>query len=203
MADQPQTWHHGLVARYWAEHNTGGPEAAYFRQKLEGSGEPALDAGCGTGRLLIPFLQAGLDVDGCDVSADMLSFCRGRAEREGLKPQSLITLWRTDCGYFEQPGGPSSWTQYEATTDSLGNTYVATSAYDDGRVIKVSRAGTAAWSKGFGTASFDVALDVATFDGSEVFVGGMTKGFLVHRQLGKGDALLCVMNSSGAQVWTR
>ena len=87
MADQPQTWHHGLVARYWAEHNTGGPEVPYFRQKLEHSGEPALDAGCGTGRLLIPFLQAGLDVDGCDVSADMLSFCRERAEREGLKPR--------------------------------------------------------------------------------------------------------------------
>lgn len=87
MADQPKTWHHGLVARYWAEHNTGGPEVAYFRQKLEDSGEPALDAGCGTGRLPIPFLQAGLDVDGCDVSADMLAFCRERAEREGLKPR--------------------------------------------------------------------------------------------------------------------
>ena len=36
--------------------------------------------------MLIPFLHAGLDVDGCDVSPDMLALCRERAEREGLKP---------------------------------------------------------------------------------------------------------------------
>jgi SAM-dependent methyltransferase len=39
---------------------------------VERYGEPALDLGCGTGRLLIPLLQAGLDVDGTDVSLDML-----------------------------------------------------------------------------------------------------------------------------------
>lgn len=46
-----------------------------------------MDAGCGTGRLLIPFLRAGLDVDGCDVSADMLAYCQQAAEREGLSPR--------------------------------------------------------------------------------------------------------------------
>jgi SAM-dependent methyltransferase len=86
MSDQPQTWHYGLVARHWAE-RTGGPEIPYFQRQIERSGQPALDAGCGTGRLLIPFLRAGLDVDGCDVSVDMLSLCREKAEREGLKPQ--------------------------------------------------------------------------------------------------------------------
>jgi SAM-dependent methyltransferase len=81
-----QTWHYGLVARYWAEHNTDGSEIPYFQKYIELNGQPALDAGCGTGRLLIPFLQDGLDVDGCDVSSDMLALCRERAEREGLKP---------------------------------------------------------------------------------------------------------------------
>ena len=84
MNDRPQTWHYGLVARYWAEHNTDGPEIAYFRRQIQRNGPPALDAGCGTGRLLIPFLRAGLDVDGCDVSPDMLSLCREKAEGEGL-----------------------------------------------------------------------------------------------------------------------
>ena len=87
MNDQPQTWHYGLVARHWAERNTSGPEIAYFQRQIEQNGQPALDAGCGTGRLLIPFLRAGLDVDGCDVSADMVALCREKAEREGLKPQ--------------------------------------------------------------------------------------------------------------------
>jgi SAM-dependent methyltransferase len=53
---------------------------------IEEHGEPALDVACGTGRLLVPFLRAGLDVDGCDVSADMLALCREAAAREGLRP---------------------------------------------------------------------------------------------------------------------
>lgn len=84
-ASRPQTWHHGLVAKWWAEFNTSGPEISYFRRFVE-AGQPALDVACGTGRLLIPFLEAGLDVDGCDVSEDMLAACRERAERRGLTP---------------------------------------------------------------------------------------------------------------------
>jgi SAM-dependent methyltransferase len=82
----PQTWHYGVVARWWAEFNTSGPEIAYFQQFIEGEGQPALDAACGTGRLLVPYLRAGLDVDGCDISPDMLELCRERAQREGLSP---------------------------------------------------------------------------------------------------------------------
>ncbi len=87
MSDTVQTWHYGVMAQYWAEHNTTGPEIAYFQRQIEHYGQPALDAGCGTGRLLIPFLRAGLDVDGCDVSEDMLAYCQQTAEREGLTPR--------------------------------------------------------------------------------------------------------------------
>lgn len=79
------TWHYGVTAHYWAEFNTDGPEIDYFRRYVE-AGQPALDLGCGTGRLLLPYLRDGLDVDGCDVSADMLARCREAAEREGLAP---------------------------------------------------------------------------------------------------------------------
>ena len=88
MAKQPQIWHHGLVARSWGELQTdGGKEAVYFKKLIETSGEPALDLGCGSGRLLLPLLQAGLDVDGCDYSKDMLAVCQERATREGLSPR--------------------------------------------------------------------------------------------------------------------
>jgi SAM-dependent methyltransferase len=83
-----QTWHYGLVARWWAEFNLDGPEIDYFRRFVE-AGQPALDVACGTGRLLIPYLAAGLDVDGCDISPDMLALCRERAERESLDPPRL------------------------------------------------------------------------------------------------------------------
>ncbi len=85
---QPQIWHHGLVALDWAEFATdGGKEALYFKDMIETSGQPALDLGCGTGRLLLPYLQAGLDVDGCDYSKDMLAQCHERAKTEGLSPR--------------------------------------------------------------------------------------------------------------------
>ena len=80
----PQVWHHGLVARWWAEFNTGGPEVEYFGGYIHRLGGPALDVACGAGRLLIPFRKAGLDVDGCDISADMLAHCQRRAEAEGV-----------------------------------------------------------------------------------------------------------------------
>lgn len=90
--NQPQTWHYGLVARYWAEFNDGFRpyEIPYFRKFVEGDGQPALDVACGTGRLLLPYLRAGLDVDGCDVSADMIALCREKAERERLSTNLYV-----------------------------------------------------------------------------------------------------------------
>src|SRR5438067_10933533 len=85
----PQTWHHGLVAEWWAGFNTEGPEIDYFGQFVQ-HGQPALDAGCGTGRLLLPWLRAGYDVDGCDVSADMIALCRTNAQREGIEPNPFV-----------------------------------------------------------------------------------------------------------------
>jgi SAM-dependent methyltransferase len=98
MEGAPQTWHYGVIARYWAEFNTEGPEIEYFQRYVE-RGQPAVDVACGTGRLLIPWLEAGLDVDGVDVSEDMLELCRQRAEREGLSP----TLYAQPMHELELP----------------------------------------------------------------------------------------------------
>jgi 2-polyprenyl-3-methyl-5-hydroxy-6-metoxy-1,4-benzoquinol methylase len=92
IGEGPQTWHYGLVAKWWSEFNDEfrPHEVPYFRRFIEDDGQPALDVGCGTGRLLIPYLRAGLDVDGCDVSADMVDLCREKAEREGLSPDLYV-----------------------------------------------------------------------------------------------------------------
>jgi len=87
MDEQPQTWHYGLVARWWAEFNAPDPdELAFYRDIIERDGQPALDLACGAGRLLLPLLSAGFDVDGCDISPDMLAFCRAGAASQGLTP---------------------------------------------------------------------------------------------------------------------
>jgi ubiquinone/menaquinone biosynthesis C-methylase UbiE len=50
-------------------------------------GEPVLDLGCGTGRILLDFLALGIDIDGVDNSPEMLALCRAKAAGSGLRPQ--------------------------------------------------------------------------------------------------------------------
>jgi SAM-dependent methyltransferase len=83
---EPASWHRGLVARWWSYFRDSGPEVAYFRRFVE-AGQPALDVACGTGRLLVPYVEAGLDVDGVDVSPDMVALCTEAALRVGRSPR--------------------------------------------------------------------------------------------------------------------
>lgn len=85
MNETRRTWHYGLVARWWAEFNVAtDEELRFFRTAIQRYGQPVLDLGCGTGRILLPLLRAGLEVDGCDVSADMLAYCRAQLTKAGL-----------------------------------------------------------------------------------------------------------------------
>ncbi len=51
------------------------------------AGGPVLDVGCGTGRLLLPLLEAGVDVEGLDLSVPMLERLREKARARGLAPR--------------------------------------------------------------------------------------------------------------------
>ena len=111
-SDDGGSWHHGLVARWWSEFNHPEPEeVAYYGAAIRRYGQPALDLGCGTGRLLVPLLDQGLDVDGVDVSEDMVAYAAAAAAAAGHDPlvlaQSLHELdlprrYRTIyvCGVF-------------------------------------------------------------------------------------------------------
>lgn len=81
------TWHHGLIARWWAEFNVATPEElAYFEAAIRRFGEPVLDLACGTGRIMMPLIAKGFDVDGSDISADMIALARADAAKRGFKP---------------------------------------------------------------------------------------------------------------------
>lgn len=89
MDNEPLVWHYGLMAEYWAEFINETPELDFLLEEVNRSGQPVLDLGCGTGRLMVPLLQAGVDIDGCDISADMLSHARRKANAAGLEPQLI------------------------------------------------------------------------------------------------------------------
>lgn len=86
MNDEPLVWHYGLMAERWAAFNNEAREAPFFLKEIARFGQPVLDVPCGTGRVLLPLLRAGIDIDGCDISADMLRHCAAKAGREGFSP---------------------------------------------------------------------------------------------------------------------
>lgn len=86
MTDEPVTWFYGLIAERVAEFATHPSQALFFQHEIERFGQPVLDLGCGAGRLLLPLLRAGVDIDGCDISGDMLQHCREKADAQGLEP---------------------------------------------------------------------------------------------------------------------
>lgn len=62
-------------------------DAAYYQARLRPLDGPILEAAVGTGRLMIPLLEAGLEVEGFDHSPEMLEICRTKAWARGFEPR--------------------------------------------------------------------------------------------------------------------
>jgi SAM-dependent methyltransferase len=77
------------------------PDALEFYLKYaKDSIGPILEPMCGTGRYLLPLVEAGLNIVGTDASDDMLARCRSRAEALGLAP----SLRRERLEELDAPG---------------------------------------------------------------------------------------------------
>lgn len=66
--------------------STSSEDLVFYRRMIDEVPGAALEIGCGTGRLLLPYLEDGLEVYGLDVSNDMLEICRQKANLLGLSP---------------------------------------------------------------------------------------------------------------------
>jgi ubiquinone/menaquinone biosynthesis C-methylase UbiE len=83
----------GLIAQSWdllRGDTSQWSDRYFFWGVIVESGTPALDVGCGTGRLLIDYLSDGLDVEGVDVSPEMLTLLLQKAQEVGLKPNVYL-----------------------------------------------------------------------------------------------------------------
>lgn len=85
----PNYDYYGLVASTWdlsRGDTSGWSDRPFYLDIIKKYGQPALDLGCGTGRLILDYMAQGIDVDGVDNSAEMLTICRQKAEKLGLSP---------------------------------------------------------------------------------------------------------------------
>ena len=78
-------------------------DSGYYRDALQSIEGPILESAVGSGRLLIPLLEAGLDVQGYDRSESMLERCRQAAAERGLKAR-LKRMSHDDFTYEERFG---------------------------------------------------------------------------------------------------
>jgi SAM-dependent methyltransferase len=83
----------------WLPHDADYGDVAIYRPAIARGAGPALELGCGTGRLLLRYVAAGLDVEGIDSSADMLAICAQHATTMGISP----TLHCADWTNFDLP----------------------------------------------------------------------------------------------------
>jgi SAM-dependent methyltransferase len=88
-------------------------ELAFYRHFMHELPGPVLELGCGTGRLLIPYVQEGLPVEGLDCSRAMLEICCKKAQAIGISPilyqdfmqkfdsvQRYMTLYIPACSFM-------------------------------------------------------------------------------------------------------
>jgi SAM-dependent methyltransferase len=77
-------------------------DVAFYVEAAQTHGGPVLEIGCGTGRVLIPTAQAGIDIVGMDASPQMLDICRKRVQQEPADVrQHVLDLVDADMRGFD------------------------------------------------------------------------------------------------------
>lgn len=71
-------------------------DVAFFVDLARQADGPVLEAGCGTGRVLIPTARAGIAIDGLDSAPAMLNICRASLDREPPEVRARVRLHHGD-----------------------------------------------------------------------------------------------------------
>lgn len=85
----PTYEYYGMMAEFWdlfRGDTSTWDDRFFYLDVVKRYGQPVLDVGCGTGRILLDFMQEGIDIDGVDNSPDMLSRLKQKATALSLQP---------------------------------------------------------------------------------------------------------------------
>ncbi|MGZ9166039.1 MAG: class I SAM-dependent methyltransferase [Anaerolineales bacterium] len=89
MTPTPTYEYYGLMATFWdlfRGDTSTWEDRFFYLDVVKKYGQPVLDVGCGTGRILLDFMGQRIDIDGVDNSPDMLALLRQKAEKQNLHP---------------------------------------------------------------------------------------------------------------------
>ena len=99
MTTTPSYEYYGMLAEFWdlfRGDTSTWEDRFFYLDVVKRHGQPVLDVGCGTGRILLDFMQQGIDIDGVDNSPEMLALLKQKAEKLNLNPvvyqQEMIEL---------------------------------------------------------------------------------------------------------------
>jgi SAM-dependent methyltransferase len=95
----------GIGAEYYDLHNPGIPgDVEFYVEQAKRAGGPVVELGCGTGRILIPIAQAGVDVTGVDLSRDGITIAGRKASLLPAEVSKRITLACDDMRKLDLEG---------------------------------------------------------------------------------------------------
>ncbi len=93
------------IARYYdLSHQTLVEDIPFLLRLAAETGGPALELGCGSGRLLVPLARAGHDVTGVDNSPEMLARAELRLAGEPAAVRARVRLVTADVRALALPG---------------------------------------------------------------------------------------------------
>ena len=84
----------GLLAATWdflQGDTSDWPDRAFYKSVIAESGQPALDVGCATGRLILDYLSEGIDIKGAEFSSENFAICHQKDRRAGPRAKPSFT----------------------------------------------------------------------------------------------------------------
>ncbi|HVP90272.1 MAG TPA: class I SAM-dependent methyltransferase [Terriglobales bacterium] len=178
------------------------------------AGGPVLDLGCGTGRVLLPLLEAGVDADGVDSSEPMLAAARRKAGARGFRPNLILADMRDFAlprRYARILIAFNTFAHADTTEDELSvlRRSLAHLAAGGAVVIHMSYPGRGYWAEPDGVPVME-AETTRPSDGhrfqmwdtrTKDVVGQRQRSEVEVRELGPDGALLASHRSHTSQRW--
>jgi SAM-dependent methyltransferase len=76
-------------------------DGAFYLDAARQQGEPVLELGCGTGRVLLPIARAGIRIMGLDLSEAMLKRLRANLSKESAEVRGRVEIVHGDMTKFD------------------------------------------------------------------------------------------------------